>query len=259
MARRSTAVAVLGLAALGVASPASAAWLVSGSGAATASATALTATGKPTATQAMTSQDVSVSWTTVNPAPTRYSVVRKHTTTGATTSVECPSSPCLDPAVPTGSYTYTVTPRLGMHWSGGTSAASEAITVVARDTTGPTIGLDCPQDNREYTKNGNATGSWTRDCGQQIKVNVADPSGVGSVRVSVRQGTTNLYLTQSGTFATSTSEVFVNLRLGSVAGQYVVDVPRDNLTQAQYTMRVVATDGAPTPNSSERTVTFTIT
>jgi len=241
MARRSTTVVAVGLAALSVAAPASAEWLLSGSGTATASATALTATGQPTAAQSATNQDVTVSWTTTNPAPTRYSVLRRHTTTGATTSAECVASPCLDPAVPAGSYTYTVTPKLGTDWTGSASPTSQTLTVT--DKVGPTVTPQCPPvatPPPSYTRGSN--GTWVTTCAGAVRFTASDTGGMGTVSVSVREGD-GKYLGTNGNF-NSNGEVKL-APTSSTAGAYSLTISESKFTVGMtYAVTIYASDTA---------------
>lgn len=123
--RRSVTGAVVALGLVGVAGPAVAAWTSAGSGAAPATARSLLAVTGQQASAAGTT--VTVSWTSgANPGGTVHRVVRNST---PNVTLACTSSPCTDSGAPSGTYSYTMTPKLSS-WN-GPAASTAAVTVAA--------------------------------------------------------------------------------------------------------------------------------
>lgn len=119
------------------ASPASAGWSTTGTGSGAASARSLPAGNTPSASWALGA--VTVTWSASSfsgdgPVPS-YVVRRFDALSGAeaTVAAACSglvsSTSCVEAGVPTGQWTYSVTPAAGA-WRGGQSAQGNTVTVL---------------------------------------------------------------------------------------------------------------------------------
>jgi hypothetical protein len=135
LGRRATLVLAAALA-VGVATPALAAWSVGGTGPAAGAATTMPGGNSPSV--AVSGGDVAVRWSP-STLPTGvgvagYTVQRYNTITGAAATVGAAcagivaATTCTETNVPAGSWAYTVTPVLG-GWTGAPSSASPTVTV----------------------------------------------------------------------------------------------------------------------------------
>lgn len=247
--RRRHLLLLLGLAPLAVGSAALAFWSTSG----TASATARTADLNPPAAVTATASgpSVTVGWgaaalTTGQPA-TGYSVARL---TGAATTPVCGGTitalSCVDTHTNDGTYRYVVT----AHYASWTtaSAPSAPVTVVV-DSTPPVIGHTFPKDGKDY-----ADADWTGLFGcvpNGLCGTASDPSGVSSVAVSIRQGSSGLFW--GGSAFDQAAQTFV-----PATGTTSWSLPMARPIDGTYSLQVRATDGAGNVTASPATVNFRV-
>ena len=124
-----------------------------------------------------------------------------------------------------GSHTFQITAVSGGK-SGGTTSYSWTI-----DTSAPTAAITFPRNNGIYDSAGYSAGCAPAGiCGT-----AADPSGVASVRVSIKRGSTGKYW--NGSSFTTSGETF-NTASGTTSWRYVLALPPDDI----YTVHVQATD-----------------
>ena len=219
-----------------------------------------------------TSNVTSFSWAIIPPTPTI--VTHPATLTGATTASftysdtqsgvtfkcaldgsnfnPCSSSGTNYNSLGGGSHTFRVEVQVGSNPPSLPATFGWTI-----DLTAPTITLTFPTNGSAY----NATG-WTNGCTPStagICGSAADPSGVASVGVALRQQSSGKYWNGS-TFSSNTI-VFNTAVLGTPNGtsttwKYAKTLPADG----QYTVSVRATDGFgnTTANNNLTTATFTI-
>ena len=143
-----------------------------------------------------------------------------------------------------GSHTFQVRAAQGLN----TSSAASYTWVI--DRTAPTASIMFPANNGVYNAASyNAGCSPTGICGS-----AADPSGVASVRVSVRRSSTNKYW--NGSSFGASSETFL-LAAGTTSWKYGLVLPPDDT----YVVHVQATDSlgnAQTGTTYAATASFTI-
>jgi hypothetical protein len=134
--RRPLTVAVAVTASVAVAVPAAyAAWQAAGTGGGSATARSLVAATFGAGDGASASgTTVTIKWASgANPAGTTHQVVRNST---PVQTLACTSSPCSDSGAPSGTYNYTITPKLN-NWTGA-SVTTGNVTVAAVQTATPT-------------------------------------------------------------------------------------------------------------------------
>lgn len=253
--------AAVGLTASAVlAGPALAAWSVTGSAAGTGTAATLQAPASAT-TSGVTASSVTVQWTAPagGPAPTGYRVERVSPAAvvcASTTALSCTDSG-LSAAT---AYSYNVYALLHS-WDG--SAVTTSTSTNASDTTAPTVTPVCPAANASYsmrTTGQNATsGSWISTCNERVTVSVTDASGLSSVKISVRAGTTSgKYLESNGNWNSSTEELLTASR-GDEPNTWYVTAAENKIAAGTKTVKVYGTDSSPAGNVSITTYTFSIT
>jgi hypothetical protein len=231
-------------------------WTAPGSGTASAASGSL---GAPTdvAVPATSSGTVHVTWSgstlSTGEAATGYYVTRVRNGDSAT-SPACGTSPsaltasavCDDENVASGGYHYMVT--AAYHSWTAASDPSNTVTVTT-DTTPPAVTPAFPQNGTTYTASG-----WTGGCpATGICGTASDASGVQSVAVSVRQGSTGLYW--GGSSFNQAAETFF-----AATGTTSWSLPMARPADGSYTVHVRATDGAgnTTPAGSYASATFTV-
>jgi hypothetical protein len=209
----------------------------------------------PTAT-ATGATTVAISWpastTGGGRAVTGYTIARYDAATGGTQTAATggcagtiTGTSCTEQSVPGGTWHYAVTPTLSL-WSGAESSRSMGVTI---DTTAPTAAITFPVTGTTYKASSYTAGcSPTGICGT-----ASDATGVASVKVSIRQGTSNYW---NGTSFGSATEVF-QTATGTTSWNYPLALPTDG----SYTVHVQTTDtlgNALSGTSYAATSTFTI-
>jgi hypothetical protein len=217
------------------------------------------------ATSSAGSGTVSLSWTAaatgVGAVAAQGYYVTRIKNSDSSTSAACSSGPsslitatsCADNGVGNGTYHYTVT-AVYHTWT-ATSAASNNVTVV-NDNAAPAASISFPGSGTSYNASTfNAGCSPTGVCGT-----AADPSGVQSVKVSIRRNSDGAFW--NGAAFSGSTESFNTASLGTPNGtstswNYPFTLPADG----SYTVHVQATDtvgNAQSGTNYAATATFTI-
>lgn len=223
------------------------------------------ATPSAPATSTTTNPSVTVTWSAVNyvgraVAVAGYTVKRYKagvadtvagTCTGTVTAVSC-----NDTLTVAGAYQYTITPKSGL-WVGveGSKGGTVTYAPVAADTTGPVITGSCPTSATVTTYTRGNTGTWVTLCAEKISFTATDATGVGTVQISVREGSTgSSWLTAAGNFNGSSE---TKMTLTPASGVYTLGLPDNKLSNNKtYNITVYANDTATPVNASTTAYSF---
>jgi hypothetical protein len=254
--RTFVAVAVTVTAAFGGA-VASAAWLSpSGAGSARAAAASVGAGNAPSVNA--NGSSVTVAWSASALAGgyvvRRYNALDVAQTIGADCSGAITALTCTEAGVAAGTWKYSVTP-VQSNWT-GTESAKTSVTVapVVTDTTAPAATITFPADNGTY--NGTSFNAGCAANPSNVCGTASDATGVGTVKVSIRQGTGNYW---NGTSFGSAAEVLNTATLTSPnATSTDWRLPLSLPADGSYTIRVQTVDTA-TPANTQTPGTYAAT
>jgi hypothetical protein len=215
-------------------------------------AMSMAAGNQPTATVVTSaSSSVNVTWpASAGGAPVAGYEVRSYEAdtgvpraVGAACAGTVSATNCIETGVPDGSWRYSVTPRQ-QAWAGAESPLSDPVVV---DTTAPTAAITFPAASGTYTN-----ASWNVGCASRICGTASDAdSGIGSVGVSIRQGSGNYW---NGSAFASATEILLT-PTGTTS--WSLAFPATNFpADGSYTTRAVVSDLA--GNATSTSTAFTI-
>lgn len=154
---------------------------------------------------------------------------------------------CDETSVPEGTWTYSVTPAF-QNWRGAESPKT-SVTVTGGDVTGPAITISHPSTGSNLNDASYIAGCGTAST-EEICGTASDPSGISTLKISIREESTGKYWNGAAAFNDATESLF------DVTGtaNWTYAILASKFTETSYTIRVVGTDTL--SNTSATTSTF---